>query len=61
MADALGCDRSNYGLYERGVRSLPPRFVAQMRARWGVTFDFLYAGAETGLPRDLAEKLREQP
>lgn len=57
FADVIGCNRSNYSQMERGQRALPPRFAMILRHRWGVTFDYLYAGALSGLPASLHEKL----
>lgn len=59
FADVLRCNHGNWGLYESGKRLVPPRFVADMYARFGVTFDYVYAGREKDLPEDVRGRIHQ--
>lgn len=43
--------------WETGHRRITVEAATQLRARYGVTLDWIYLGAEGGLPVDLARAL----
>lgn len=58
-ADWLGVTEDAWRSWERGINGFPPDQARKLRNRWGVTFDYIYEGAETALPRPLIDKLRK--
>jgi len=59
MADANGIDRTNYGRFELGARTLPLEIGYRLAERYGVTMDWLYRGRWDGLSVTTAERLRQ--
>ena len=59
ICHVLGVDQGNWSRYEKGTRMIPPHIVARMLLRWGVTWDYIYGGRESGLPADFCDLLRK--
>lgn len=59
MADALGVDRTNFGRFEKGERSLPLEVGYKISQKYKVSMDWLYLGREDYLSFEMAERLRQ--
>ena len=59
IADSLGVERTYWSRFENGRRALTETVAALMTERYGVTLDFLILGKWSGLPLELAGKMRE--
>lgn len=58
IADTLGIERTYWSRFEGGKRPLTEPFAIMLVERFGVTLDFLVLGRWSGLPLELAEKMR---
>lgn len=46
--------------WEDGAAMMPARYAVFIKARWGVTIDWLYAGDPSNLPNSLYQELQRQ-
>lgn len=58
MADLLGIDRVTWLGFETGMQPITIGVAALLVHRFGVTLDFVFLGDWTGVPLDLARKMR---
>lgn len=58
ISDALGIERTYWSRFEGGKRAVTEQVAALLVDRYGVTLDFLILGRWSGLPLDLAERMR---
>lgn len=58
MADSLGIERTYWSRFENGRRAVTETMAAILAERYGVTLDFIILGRWSGLPLDLASRMR---
>ncbi len=58
MADHLGIERTYWSRFENGRRAINDATAALLVERFGVTLDFIILGRWSGLPMDLANRMR---
>lgn len=58
FAKAMDWEEDRYTAWEKGKAMIPPLETAALRARFGITSDWLYYGDEAGLTRAMHEALR---
>lgn len=59
FAVELGVEEDRYDAWEKGKALIPPQVAAQLRARFGVTSDWLYFGDTSGLPKNVYSELQK--
>lgn len=60
-ASKIGFKRSIYSLWEAGGHRLSLDGALALRAKWGLSLDFLYEGIDDALPMTLRNAWRERP
>ncbi len=60
-ARVAGVSPSRLGNWMRGANYPDPLALLRLRARFGVTLDYIYAGDLAGLPRALADRVAGRP
>ncbi len=58
ISDMLGVERTYWSRFENGKRPITDSFAALLVDRFGITLDFLILGRWSGLPLELADKMR---
>lgn len=58
MADLLGIERTYWSRFEGGKRAVSDEVAYLLVDRFSVTMDFIILGRWSGLPLEVAEKLR---
>jgi transcriptional regulator with XRE-family HTH domain len=59
FAQDLNVEEDRYDAWEKGKALIPPQVAADLRARFGVTSDWLYFGDTSGLSRVLYDDLKK--
>lgn len=59
MADLLGIERTYWSRFEGGKRAVSDEVAYLLTDRFSVTMDFIILGKWSGLPLEVAEKLRK--
>lgn len=57
FAADTGTDEDNLSNWERGVALVPALYVRRLKGLFRITFDWIYDGDASGMPRDLARKI----
>jgi DNA-binding XRE family transcriptional regulator len=60
-ADKLGFKRSAFSLWEAGSHRLSLDGALALRAKYGLSLDFMYAGIDDALPMTLRNAWRDRP
>lgn len=61
FADEIGIDKSTYNLFETGKRSLTFETALMIRAKWGITIDWLFFGDLGPAAQNIMVKLGRFP
>jgi transcriptional regulator with XRE-family HTH domain len=59
IARTLDINEATWRAWERGLNEFPTDIARDLRKRWGVSFDYIYEGAETAMAPELLKKLRK--
>ncbi len=59
LAEEFCMSNPSWTAYEAGRNTLPPRIAIQIKARYGFTTDWLYAGDMTGMLPIIRESLEQ--
>lgn len=59
FARDLDVEEDRYTAWEKGKALLPPQILETIRARYGVTADWVYFGDPSGLPARLYDSLKK--
>jgi hypothetical protein len=57
MADFANCTAGSWQNYQSGKRDFPPKNAEKLKARFGVTLDWIYTGDASRNPKDLQAKI----
>jgi transcriptional regulator with XRE-family HTH domain len=56
----IGVESNTWNQYEKAKREIPRETVELLKMRYGVSFDWLYAGDMSRLPKDILDQLFNQ-
>lgn len=59
FARALEVEEDRYTAWEKGKALIPPQITSMLKARFGVTADWIYFGDHAGLSVSLYESLKK--
>lgn len=59
FADRTGSNEDQLSAWERGASLVRPWYVTELKARFGVTQDWIYDGHELSLPANLMQRITE--
>lgn len=59
IAEVAGATPHGISQWEAGIKRINPFGMARLKARWGISLDFVYAGDISALPHGLASAVQK--
>ncbi len=59
FAKELDVKEDRYAAWESGKAVIPPHMVERLRAKWGVSADWIYFGVGLAMPNELYKKISD--